>query len=84
MGRTKAESLDPSRSLNHCCLNDLEDAIPHGLKPLKVRPKCLIAPAPNGFEVPWLRRLVRERLKVGDEMPTEVTPIVDAVSRQMS
>jgi hypothetical protein len=40
--------------------------------------------APDGFEVPWLRRLIRGRLEVGDEPPTEVTPIVDAVSRQMS
>jgi hypothetical protein len=31
-----------------------------------------------------LRRLVGEGLKVGDETPTEVTPIVNAVSRQMS
>jgi hypothetical protein len=34
----------------------------------------------NGFEVPWLRRLVRERLEVGDEAPTEVALVVDAVS----
>jgi hypothetical protein len=39
---------------------------------------------PNGFQVSWLRWLVGEGLKVGDETPTEVTPIVDAVSRQMS
>jgi hypothetical protein len=74
----------PVEVLNHCCLSDLEDTISHGLKPLEVRPKCFIAPAPDGFEVPWLRRLVRVGLKVGGEMPTEVTPIVDAVSRQMS
>jgi hypothetical protein len=41
-------------------------------------------PAPDGFEVPWLRRLVGEALKVGDETPTEVAPVVDAVSRQVS
>jgi hypothetical protein len=70
--------------LNHCCLSDLGDTVSHGLKPLKVRPKCFIAPPPDGFEVTWLRRLVGERLKVGDETPTEVTPIVDAVSWQMS
>jgi hypothetical protein len=40
--------------LNHCCLSDLEDTISHGLKPLEVRPKCFIAPVPDGFEVPWL------------------------------
>jgi hypothetical protein len=34
----------------------------------------------DGFEVPWLPSLVREGLEVGDETPTKVTPIVDAVS----
>jgi hypothetical protein len=73
----------PVEVLNHCCLSDLGDTISHGLKPLEVRPKCFIALAPDGFEVPWLR-LVGEGLEVGDEMPTEVTPIIDAVSWQMS
>jgi hypothetical protein len=40
--------------------------------------------APDGVEVPWLRRLVREGLEVGNESPTKVAPIVDAVSWQMS
>jgi hypothetical protein len=71
----------PVEILNHCCLSDLGDAISHGLKPLEVRPNCFIAPVPDGFEVPWLRRLVGEGLKVGDEAPTEVAPIVDEVSR---
>jgi hypothetical protein len=74
----------PVEILNHYCLSDLGDMIYHGLKPLDVGPKCFIAPAPDGFEVQWLRRLVREELEVGDEMPTEVTPIVDAVSLKMS
>jgi hypothetical protein len=74
----------PVEVLNHCCLSDLGDAISHGLKPLEVRPECLIAPTPDGFEVPWLRRLVGEGLEVGDETLTEVTPIVDVVLRQMS
>jgi hypothetical protein len=74
----------PVEVLNHCYLSDLGDAISHGLKPLEVRPKCFIPSAPNGFEVPWLRRLVRERLKVSDEAPTEVAPIIDAVSWQVS
>jgi hypothetical protein len=73
----------PVEVLNHCCLSDLEDAISHGLKPLEVRPKCFIPPVPDGFEVPWLRRLVGEGLKVGDETPTEVAPVVDAVSWQV-
>jgi hypothetical protein len=67
--------------LNHCCLSDLGDAISHGLKPLEVRPKCFIPSAPDRFEVPQLCRLVGEGLKVGDEAPTEIAPIVDAVSR---
>jgi hypothetical protein len=70
--------------LNHCYLSDLGDMISHGLKPLEVRPKCLIAQMPDGFEVPWLRRLAGEGLEVGDEAPTEVPPIIDAVSWQMS
>jgi hypothetical protein len=74
----------PVEVLDHCCLSDLGDAVSHGLKPLKVRPKCFIALASDGSEVPWLRRFVGERLKVGDETSTEVTPIVDAVSQQMS
>jgi hypothetical protein len=31
-----------------------------------------------------MHRLVREGLEVGDEPPTEVAPVVDAVSWQMS
>jgi hypothetical protein len=34
----------------------------------------------DGFEVPWLRRFVGERLKVGGEASTEVASVVDAVS----
>jgi hypothetical protein len=74
----------PVEVLNHCCLSDLKDTISHGMKPLEVRPKFFIALAPDGFEVPWLRRLVREGLEVDDETPTEVAPIIDAVSWQMS
>jgi hypothetical protein len=35
----------------------------------------------DGFEVPWLRRFVGERLEVGGETPTEIAPVIDAVSR---
>jgi hypothetical protein len=38
-------------------------------------------PAPDGFEVPRPRRLVREGLEVGDKTLTEVAPIIGAVSR---
>jgi hypothetical protein len=37
-------------------------------------------PALDGFEVPWLHRLIRERLKLGGKAPTEVASVVDAVS----
>jgi hypothetical protein len=33
----------------------------------------------DGFEVPWLRRFVGERLKVGGETSIEVAPVVNAV-----
>jgi hypothetical protein len=70
--------------LNHYCLSDVGDAISHGLKPLEVQPKCFISLMPDGFEVPWLRQLVGEELEVGDEAMTEVAPIIDAVSWQVS
>jgi hypothetical protein len=38
-------------------------------------------PTPDGFEVPRLCRLVGEGLEVSNKAPTEVAPIVDAVSR---
>ena len=68
----------PVEVFNH--RRDFGDAVPHGLKPLEVRPEGFIASAPEGFEIPWLRRLVREGLEVGDEAPTKVAPIIDAVS----
>jgi hypothetical protein len=69
----------PVEVLDHCCFSDLGNTISHGLKPLEVRPKSLIPSAPDGFEVPRLRRLVGEGLEVSDKTPTEVAPIVDAV-----
>jgi hypothetical protein len=74
----------PVEVLDHCRLSDFEDTVSNGLKPLEVRPKCFIAPAPDGFEVPLLRPLIGEGLKVGDEASTEVAPVVDVVSRQVS
>jgi hypothetical protein len=65
---------------HHRCLDDFGDAVPRCLKPLEVRLEGFIVLAPDGFEVPWLHRLVREGLEIGDETPTEVAPIVDAVS----
>jgi hypothetical protein len=56
------------------------NTISHGLKSFEVRPKSLISPALDGFEIPRLSRLVGERLEVGDKTPTEVAPVIDAVS----
>jgi hypothetical protein len=66
--------------INHHCLGDFGDAVPHCLKPLEVWPEGFIVLVPNGFEVPWLRWLVREGLEIGDETPIEVAPIIDEVS----
>jgi hypothetical protein len=71
----------PIEIFNYGRLNDFKDAIPHCLKPFEERSESLIILVPNGFEVPWLRRLVGERLEIRDEPATEVAPIVDAVSR---
>jgi hypothetical protein len=54
--------------------------ISHGLKSLEVWPESFIPSALDGFEVPWLRRFVEERLKVGGKTLIEVAPVVDAVS----
>jgi hypothetical protein len=61
----------PVEVLNYGRLSDFGDAVPHCLKPLEERPEGLIILAPNGFEVPWLRRLVGEGLEVGDEAATK-------------
>jgi hypothetical protein len=70
----------PVEVFDHYRLSDFRDTVSHGLESFEVLSKCFITPAPDGFEVPWLRQFVREGLKVGDEAPTEVVPIVDAVS----
>jgi hypothetical protein len=70
----------PVEVFNHRRLGDFGEAVLHGLKSLEVRPERFIALTPDGFEVPWLHRLVKEGLEVGDETPTEVAPIVDVVS----
>jgi hypothetical protein len=73
----------PVEVFNHCRLTDFGDTVSHGLESLEVRSKCFITSAPDGFEVPWLCRLIRAGLKVGDEAPTEVAPIVDTMSWQV-
>jgi hypothetical protein len=48
---------------------------------VRTKAESLDPSALDGFEVPWLRRFIGERLKVGGEAPTKVAPVVDAVSR---
>ena len=71
----------PIEVLDHCRFCDLGYTISHGLKSFEVRPESLIPSALDGFEVPWMRRFVGERLEVGGETPIEIAPVVDAVSR---
>jgi hypothetical protein len=77
-GRVIGSSIEV---LDHGRLRDLGDTISHGLEPFEVRSESFVPPALDGFEVSWLRRFVGEGLKIGSEAPTEVAPVVDAVSR---
>jgi hypothetical protein len=70
----------PVEVFDHRRFRDLGDTISHGLESFEVRPESFVPPVLDGFEVPWLRRLVGEGLEVGDETSTEITPVVDAVS----
>jgi hypothetical protein len=70
--------------LDHDCLCDVGDAVPHCLETPKERAKGLIALALDGLEVPWLCRFVGKGLKVRDKPTAEVIPVVDAVSWEMS
>jgi hypothetical protein len=80
-GRLVGSSIEV---LNHSCLGDFGDAVPHHLKSFEERSEGLIILLANGFEVPWLRRFIGERREVRDKPSTEVTPIVDALSRLVS
>jgi hypothetical protein len=71
----------PIEVFNYSRLSDFGDVVPHRLKPFEERSERLIILAPNGFEVPWLCRFIGERLEVCDKPATEVTLVVDAVSR---
>jgi hypothetical protein len=51
----------------HNRLYDFGNTVPHCLKYFEERPESLIILAPNGFEVPWLRWFVGERLEVHDD-----------------
>jgi hypothetical protein len=71
----------PIKVFNYGRLSDFGDAIPHCLKSFEERLEGLIILASDGFEVPWLRRLIEKRLDDHDKPATEVTPIIDEVPR---
>jgi hypothetical protein len=68
---------------NHSRLSDLENMVPHHLKPFEERTKSFIFLQPNGFEVRWLCQFIGERLEICDKSAAEVSLIIDAVSRQV-
>jgi hypothetical protein len=68
----------PVEVFNYGRFSDFRDAVPHCLKPIEEQSEGLIFLVPDGFEVPWLRQLVGERLEICDEAMTEDAPIVDA------
>ena len=74
----------PIEVFDHSRLSDLGNTVPHCLKPLEERMKSFIILSPNGFEIPRLRRFIGEGLKVHDKPVIEISPIVDAMLRQMS
>jgi hypothetical protein len=69
-GRVVGSSIEV---FNHSRLSDFGDAVPHCLKSFEERSEGLVILAPNGFEVPWLRWFIGERLEVHDKPATEVT-----------
>jgi hypothetical protein len=71
----------PIEVFNYGCLSDFGDAVPHCLKSFEERSEGLVILAPDGFEVPWLRRLIGERREVCNKPATKVAPIIDAVTR---
>jgi hypothetical protein len=64
---------------NHSRLSNFGNMVPHRLKYFVELSESLIILPLNGFEVPWLRRFIGERLEVCDKPTTKVTPVVDAV-----
>jgi hypothetical protein len=63
---------------NHYHLSDDGNVIPHPPKVLHEGSKGLVVLALDILEIPWLRRFIREQLKVGDKS-IEVNLVVDAV-----
>jgi hypothetical protein len=57
----------PIEVFDHGRLNNLRDTVPYCLKSSEERTKSFIILSLNGFEVPRLRRFIREGLKVRDK-----------------
>jgi hypothetical protein len=70
--------------LDHGCLRDVRDVVPHCLKMPEERAEGLVTLALDGLEVLGLRRFVRKGLKVWDKPVAKVVPVVSVVSRYMS
>jgi hypothetical protein len=68
---------------NHSCLSNLGNTVPHYLKSSEERTDSFTIMSPNGFEIPWLHWLIGEGLEVLDKPAAKISPIVDAMSRQM-
>jgi hypothetical protein len=77
----KLDRWIPIEVFDHSRLSDLGDMVPHCLKPFEEQTKSFIILSPNGFEIPQLCRFIGEGLEVHDKPTTEISPIVDAVSR---
>lgn len=69
---------------DHWCLSDIGNVVPYRLKMLQEGPKGFIVLALDGLEVPWLRHLIREHLKVGDKLVVEVDLVVDVVVMEVA
>jgi hypothetical protein len=65
--------------LDHSCLRDLGNAVPHCLESPEERAEGLVALALDGFEVSRLCQFVGEGLEIRDKPTAEVFPIVDAM-----
>jgi hypothetical protein len=71
----------PIEIFDHSCLSNLGDMVPHCLESSEERTESFIVLALDGFEIPWLRRLVGEGLEVRDKPTAEISPIINAMSR---
>jgi hypothetical protein len=65
--------------LDHDGLSDNRDTIPHSFEMLQERAEGLITLVLDGFEVPWLCRLVGKGLQI-DKPVEEIGPVVDAMT----